>query len=532
MLKKQLEKDLKNLIQKLGYKLTDPLLHISKNPQFGDYSSNVALQLAKQKPLNVKHSALEIANNLVKKLQEIDYLEKVEVAGPGFINFYIKLPNLAADIEEILKQGRSYGNLEINKGKKARVEFVSANPTGPLHIGNARGGPLGDVIAAVLEKSGFTVLREYIDNDIGEQVKALGATIKASLSGEETTKLQYKGDYIKELADKLKDPIDNKTNEEIGHLATEILFDEIMQDVKDMGISFDEVVKESQLKLRANTIVEELKKRGVVKEKDKALWLAPSDEFLKDRETVIVKSDGGYTYFTSDIVYHKDKFESGVDLIIDIFGANHHGHIPRLQAAMSALNFDLSKLKFILYQYVRVKRGGEVVKMSKRAGNFITAREVLDEVGKDAFRFTMLSYAPETHLDFDLEVTKEKSNQNPVYFVQYAHARMVNILKKAGVEPNGQDLKLLGTKVEKELMKHLFELPSLVEELAGNLQVHLLTGYVTFLADLFHRFYEACPVLNADSKQTRQARLALVKASQITLANTLSLLGVSAPERM
>ena len=541
MLKHRILEDLKKAVESLGYESTDIVISITKNSTFGDYSTNIALQLAKLKSANDKQSSVEIANEILQKFGKgefgkADYLEKVEIAGGGFINFFAKTEKLANDLKEVLQKGDDFGKSEIGRGKKARIEFISANPTGPLHIGNARSGPLGDVLANILSAVGYEVLREFLDNNVGEQVKALGATIKAKIAGNLSEANQYQGEYVQELADNLEEDIEGKSDEQIGEMAVDLLHKEILADAHSMGIKFDLVTHESDLRKQAPQIIDELKKTGVVKEKDGALWFAPNDEFLKDRETVIQKSDGGYTYFTADIVYHKQKFESGADPIIDIFGSNHHGHIPRLQAAASALGFDPKRLKIVLYQYVRVKRGVEIVKMSKRAGNFITAREVLDEVGKDAFRFWLLRFAPQTHMDFDLELLKLESNKNPVFYVQYAHARMNNILVKS----SGLDVKRfdeadygeLKQHQEISLIKHLLIFPDMITEIASNLQVHQLTEYAINLADYFHKFYEACPVIAAESEQLKLARLALVYASKITLANTLSLLGISAPEKM
>lgn len=561
MVKDQILENLKKAVKDLGYQVSDIVCNISKNPQFGDYSTNIALQLSKLKSKDSKQTPREIANRIVTRVNPSTslgtgslessnkYLERVEVAGRGFINFFVKHEELAKDLGEILEKGEDYGKSEIGKGKKARVEFISANPTGPLHMGNARSGPLGDVIANISKWQGYEVLREFIDNNVGEQVKALGATIKAKVHGNLADENQYRGEYVQELVNQIEN-IEGKSDEEVGSMAVEILHEEILADAHAMGIKFDLIVHESELRKQAPQIIDQLEKAGVVKEKDGALWLAPrqrpasqrgergspqaaNDEFLKDRETVIKKSDGGYTYFTADIVYHKMKFESGSDLVIDIFGSNHHGHVPRLKAAVSALGFDPNKLKVILYQYVRVKRGDNVVKMSKRAGNFITAREVLDEVGVDAFRFYLLRFAPQTHMDFDLDLIKQHTNKNPVYYVQYAHARMVNILLKAGKKiGNTRDLGMLVHPTETALIKHLLSFSDLVQELASNLQVHQLTEYAIYLADLTNKFYENCPVLQAGDEKLVNARLVLVRASKITLANTLNLLGVSAPERM
>ncbi|MBI4035416.1 arginine--tRNA ligase [Candidatus Daviesbacteria bacterium] len=532
MIKQQILEDLKNVIRDLGFTDSDIVVSISKNPVFGDYSTNVALQLAKLEGSKGKQSPTEIANEILQNLGKPEYLEHAEIAGGGFINFFIKAESLTKNLKEILDNKEAFGKSEVGQGKTARVEFISANPTGPLHIGNARGGPLGDVAANVLENSGYKVLREYLDNNVGEQIKALGATIKAAYHGNLASKNQYQGEYINDLVKELED-IENKSDSEVGQAAVALMYEDIMADSHAMGIKFDLVVHESQLREGAAEVVDELKKEGVVKEKDGALWLAPNDEFLKDRETVIQKSDGNYTYFTSDIVYHKQKFASGADLIINIWGSNHHGHIPRIQAAIQALGFDPQKLKVVLYQYVRVKKGDEVVKMSKRAGNFITAREVLDEVGVDAFRFYLLRFSPQTHMDFDVELLKQQSNKNPVYYVQYAHARMTNILLKSkNLNLEGVDYTRLVHPSELDLIKYLISFPDLTQEIMVNLQVHQLTEYAIGLADLFHKFYENCPVLQAENEQLIQARLVLVYASKITLANTLKLLGVSAPERM
>ncbi len=539
MLKIAILEDVKKVVEELGFFTDGIVLSISKNPAFGDYSTNLALQLAKLRQGSNKQSAPEIAREIVSKINSLESskkcLEKVEVAGSGFINFFVKPESLAKDIKEILESGDQYGKSEINKGKKSRIEFISANPTGPLHIGNARSGPLGDVIGNILTSQGYDVLREFIDNDVGEQVKALGATIRAKVQGNLAQENQYQGEYVNELASNLEGDLEDKSDEEIGRLAVEIMHEEIMADAHAMGVKFDLVVHESQLRKEAPDVIGKLKEAGVVKEKDHALWLAPSDEFLKDRETVIQKSNGEYTYFTADIVYHKQKFESGADPIIDIFGSNHHGHVPRLQAAMKALGFDPGKLKIVLYQYVRVKRGNEIVKMSKRAGDFITAQEVLNEVGKDAFRFYLLRFAPQTHMDFDLELLKQQSSKNPVFYVQYAYARMANILSKAQESRlNNQAVDYIQLKHPDEinLIKQLLIFPDLLAELALNLQVHQLTEYAINLADHFHKFYENCQVLQAENEQLKGARIALVQAAKITLSNTLTLLGVSAPDRM
>lgn len=545
MPKDEIIQSLKMALKELGIEDFEPKIERPKDASHGDFSSNVAMKVSssKYKVLGIKNP-LELAEKIVSILntkyliQNTDF-DKVEIAPPGFINFYLSNEYLQNQIQNIIKQGDSYGSLTIGKGKKASVEFVSANPTGPLHIGNAVGGPLGDTIANVLQKSGYQVVREYLHNDVGGQVERLGEAIYFELHPDqisETYEVQYQGDYIKELSQDVKEALEEDKDlsqeefiEKAGGIAVEIMLEEILKDCTGMGIKFDIVRKESDLRKEVPEVLGKLKK--VIKEKNGAKWFAPNDEFLKDRETVLVKSDGDYTYFASDIVYHNEKM-SKYNLVIDILGSNHSGHVPRLQAAVKALGFDVKNFKVILYQYVRLKRGWEVVKMSKRAGNFVTAREVLDEVGRDAFRFFLLRSAPETHMDFDLELAKKQVSENPVFYVQYAYTRINSIFKKSGRrEFSSADISLLVEAEEVALVRHLLKLPELIEEISCTFGVHTFTTYAIELATLFHKFYEAHRVISEDDKQTK-ARLALLEATRITLKNTLDILGVSAPEKM
>ena len=538
MVRQKILQDLQKAIKQLGYQSTDIVLSIPKNSQFGDYSTNLVLQLAKLKLTDDKQSPRVIASKILEKFGKPDYLEKAEIAGGGFINFFIKKEFLANDIKEILESKEQFGKSEIGKGKKARVEFVSANPTGPLHFGNARGGPIGDVLANVLEFVGYKVLREYYDNNVGGQIKKLGESISNIRSGGKLEDQEYKGHYVAEIAEKVGN---FKDVDDAGKKAAKLLFEGIIKDCSEMGINFDKIYHESEF-MESGRTKEALKKvEKCMKTQDGAMWFAPSDEFLKDRETVVVKSDGSYTYFANDIAYHNLKFNDPdfgqPDLAIDVLGANHHGHIPRLQAAIYALGFDVSKFRVILYQWVRFinLETLELLTMSKRLGTFVTAKEVLDAVGKDVVRFFILMHSPNTHIDFDLVLAMRKSKDNPVYYVQYAHARMVNILKKnpeSEIKSQDIDFGKLSNQHEVDLIKHLLHFPEAVEEIASNFQVHQLTEYAMNLADFFHKFYENCPVLQAENDELVKARVALVRSSQIVLANTLKLLGVSAPERM
>jgi arginyl-tRNA synthetase len=536
---------LENIAEEMGVSDVNFLVERPKDQQHGDFATNIALTLfanPKSKILNPK-SPFDLAQKIVEKIksQNLNIFDKIEAVAPGFINFYLSKSYLQNQVQNIIQKGDSYGSSSIGSGKKVSVEFVSANPTGPLHIGNARGGPLGDTIANVLAKAGYIVTREYLHNDVGGQIERLGEAIYYQLHPDqktETYEVQYQGEYIKELAKAVEEELQDKDMdlsaerlmEEASKIAVELMLTEILKDCEQMGIKFDKVRKESDLRKEVPQVLSKITK--FLKEKDGAKWFAPQDEFLKDRETVVKKSDGQFTYFASDIVYHSEKIAAN-DVVIDILGANHSGHEPRLKAVVKALGYDPDSLKVILYQWIRLKRGVEIVKMSKRAGNFVTAKEVLDEVGKDAFRFFLLTPRTQTHMDFDMELAKKRSSENPVFYVQYAYTRICSIFDKSQIaNPKAQeDLSLLKETEELLLVRKLIEFPYLVEEIAQNFEVNAFVNYALELANLFHKFYEAHQVISQDSKST-EARLALLKATQITLKNTLDLLGVSSPEQM
>lgn len=539
-------------IKGISFKVESP-----KDKTHGDFASNFAmsayrfvavatdshvdeLNWAKDKD-HIWNNPYKAAQDMVQKIkdlypEDLQDFEKIEVVAPGFINFYLSQKYLQNQVQKIIEKGSLYGSSEIGKGKTASVEFVSANPTGPLHIGNARGGPLGDTIANILSKVGYKVTREYLHNDVGGQVERLGEAIYFTIHPDQKAKdyeIQYQGEYIKELSQSVKESLGQEDLSEEEFIkkaasnAVSLMLTEILKDCEDMGIKYDVIRKESDLRKEVPQVLVKLKK--FLKEKDGALWFAPNDDFLKDRETVVKKSNGDYTYFASDIAYHNEKMERN-DLVIDIWGANHSGHVPRMQAVVKALGFEPNNLKLVLYQWIRLKRGSEVIKMSKRAGTFVTAREVLDEVGKDAFRFFLLTPRTQTHMDFDLELAKKKSAENPVFYVQYAYTRISSIFSKSQ-DYESANLSLLKAKEEIELIRKLLVFPYLVEDVAGNFEVNALTTYALELASFFHKFYEANQVISKDEDLTK-ARLALLKATQTTLKNTLDLLGVSAPEKM
>ncbi len=539
-----IKKEIVDLIkQELKAEGLDPKDISVEASSFGDYSTSFALKLGKFKDYQTPE---EIANFFLPNLSKNTLFKSANITRPGFINFEIDQKETAKRLAAVFDQEKNFGSSQINKNKKARIEFISANPTGPLHVGNARGGPLGDSLAKILEKSGFQVQKEYYDNNIGSQVDiftdSLIGLIKNKLGAKSETKAEntYKGEYIEDLADQLIKALNLNSLDQIDPVFTdikkqaiEILTNEILSDAKAIGVEFDEVFHESSLQAsKTKEVIAELKDKGVTKEKDGALWFAPNDEYLEDRESVLVRSDGRPTYFADDIAYHKEKFSTNPDLIINVLGSNHHGHVPRLLAAMSVLGFDANKMQTVLYQYVRVKRGTEVVKMSKRAGNFITAKEVVEEVGSDAFRFLLLLQGANSHIDFDLELAKKQQNENPVYYVQYAHARMSSLLAKAGrLDLKSFKPELIVSPEEFNLTKKILELPDLVEEISQTFALQKLAHYSLDLAELFHSFYEKQRIIG-EAESLFQSRLALVSAAQITLKNSLELLGVSAPEKM
>ncbi len=524
----------------------------------GELSTNLAMILARQVKKNPQVVAQEIVANLEK---EKSWIESISVAGGGFLNFVIKPELWQESLTAVLD--KNFGRADWGKSQKVVLEFVSANPTGPIHIGNARGGPLGDAIASLLQHVGFEVTREYYVNDVGGQIERLGESVLYWIQEKDNPEAPgpakdsncYQGEYVKDLAKLALETLGDKIPEQedkadlirvLGKFGINALLKQIKEDCDLMGITFDSWVYEKEILGSGKTeeILKELTQKGVTKKHEGALWLADnSNELLNDRECVLEKSDGRPTYFANDIAYHVEKYKKGYDRLINVWGSNHHGHVPRVQAAVQSLGYDPKKIETVLYQYVRVKRGNDAVKMSKRGGNFVLAREVLDEVGKDAFRFFLLMRAPESHLDFDLELAKSQSQENPVYYVQYAHARLASIAKKAaeqgielkeGEKPNLQSLNL---PEEFELIRLLLEYPEEITRAAQKFEPHRLSFYLLELAKSFQSYYskaktdERYKVLSSDIDSTK-AKLYFSKAIQLTLASGLQLLGVSAPNEM
>jgi arginyl-tRNA synthetase len=523
----------------------NPLVEVPREEGFGDYSTNIAFLLA---PVLKKNPA-EIAGIFIQHINAGDICEKVEIAGKGFINFYLKDNVWRMLLKKISADGIETLYPDVGKGKKVLMEFVSANPTGPLHIGHGRGAAVGDVLANILGKTGYTVLKEYYINDAGRQIKTLGESTYLrwkELKGEAIAypKECYQGDYIKDLAQQL---LDNKVEvptegEKALLMMARFSGDEILKgiksDLEDFGVVFNSFYNESTLfeKGVVDDTLNLLKSKGFAYEKDGALWFTTS-KFEKDEDRVLIKSGGEKTYFTSDIAYHLDKFNRSFDMLIDIWGSDHHGYIPRLKASIQALGKDKESFKAILIQFVTLLKDGKPVGMSTRSGEFTTLQEVVQEVGKDAARFFFLTRKSDSHLEFDLDLAKKTSNENPVYYVQYAHARIASIFRNAketGMETDRfdeADISLLTLSEEINLIKGILDFYPVMEGSAKSLEPHRITFYLIDLVGRFHSYYNKTRVLGNDPEQTL-ARLWLLYMLKQVIKNSLDILGVSAPERM
>ncbi len=517
----------------------------SENEKFGDYSTNVALKLAKKEGKNPMEVAQEISEK-VEKAQS-DFFEKIEIAPPGFINFFISKEFLQEEISQILKDDADYGKLDIGQGQKIQVEFISANPTGPLTLGNGRGGFFGDALANIYVKVGFSVQREYFINDVGHQIEVL----VHSILGDE--KAQYKGEYIEQLRKEkelrfalqiVKSNLDLSLKK-IEEIAVGIIWNSMIRPTIEnrMKIKFDNWAPESLLHKNGivQKVLELLKEKNLTYEREGAVWFK-SSEFGDDKDRVLVTSgqtekNGESTYFLADVAYHYDKFVNRkFDKVVDIWGADHHGYVARLQAAKKALELP-GELEIIIMQLVRLIKDGQEIKMSKRAGTYVTLDELLDEIPLDVSRFFFLMYSPDTHMDFNLDLAREQSEKNPVYYVQYAYARICSIFRKSDIDKQKQAddadyLRLLNNPSELNLIKQLIRLPEIIEDITGDYQVQRLPQYALDLVRAFHKFYEECRVIDEKNPELTAARLALVEATRIVLKNTLDLMGISAPEKM
>jgi arginyl-tRNA synthetase len=526
----------------------DFTIEVPNHSEHGDFAVNVAMMLAKAE----KMAPRRIAEILMEELKAKESIwSRVEIAGPGFINFFLTAACWYRVLENVYRLSGGYGSSRVGNGKKVQVEFVSANPTGPLHIGHGRGAATGDAVASVLLEAGYEVEREYYINDAGNQMDTLGRSIYLrylELQGREVEFPSdcYQGAYIIDIARQILEEqgealLEMDEQESISfcaQLGGEQIRLEIDQDLQSFGICFDNWYSEQSLYDRGlvKQGIETLTERGYTYTEDGALWLRTTD-FGDDKDRVLVRANGATTYFASDIAYHQDKYARGFDTVIDVWGADHHGYVPRMKAMLSALGKEPERLQIILVQLVNLLRGGEQVAMSTRGGTFVTLREVLDEVGKDACRFFFLMRRSDSQLDFDLELAKQQNNENPVYYVQYAHARVCSINQKAreaGIDPAGAsevDVAQLTLEEELDLAKMLNRYPEIIEAAAQNHEPHRITFYMQDLAAKFHSYYNQHRVI-VDSAETTRARLYLVNAVKIVLGNALRVLGVSAPEQM
>ena len=516
-----------------------------QNATYGDFACSFPLKLSR----TARVDPLDIAEKVARLIASTPEVDKIEVAPPGFINFTLKSDWVAQQVDSILETGETYGDIDLGKGSRLQLEFVSVNPTGTLHVGHGRGAVLGSTLANVLHAEGYSVEKEYYLNDAGAQMdafyrslyarykQALGLTAEIPPDG-------YHSDYVVELAkeiiadkgEKLLSLPPEEAIAALAEVALEKAIKSIKADLELLGVDFDVWFSEQSLYegsqyQKAMSLLEE---EGHIAEKEGAVWFV-SSALGEDKDNVLVRSTGTPTYFASDIAYHYNKFlERGFDKVINIWGADHQGHVPRMKAVIGALGVDPDRLQVIITQMVTLKRGGADVRISKRSGDIITLREVVEEVGRDACRFFFLSRSADSQMDFDLELAKKQSAENPVYYVQYAHARIASILRLAQereIEFGQGNVSLLATEPELTLIRKMIQLPEVMETVALNLEPHHFPYYAQDLATVFHSFYKQCRVVSEDQALT-PARLKLVKAAQIILAKTLHLMGVSAPEQM
>lgn len=526
-------------------------IEIPKDKKNGDFSSNIAMKITKM----VKKNPRETAELLLENFDlEDTYIDRCEIAGPGFINFYLKKDWMYDALKTVMKMGADYGRTDIGHGTKVVVEFVSANPTGPMHMGNARGGVIGDVLSNILKKAGYDVTKEFYINDAGAQIEKFGYSLEAryiqALKGEDAVEFSpdwYQGDDIKEHAanyiEKYGDVLLSEDSEErrkaLVDYALPINIENLKKGLLDYKISYDVWFPESTLHKdgEVKETMDELKKSGLTYEKDGALWLKATD-FGCEKDEVLIRKNGIPTYFAVDIAYHRNKFAvRKFDRAINVWGADHHGHVARMKGAMNAIGLDGDKLEIVIMQLVRLMRNGEIARMSKRTGKMITLSDLIDEIGVDAARFFFNLRHSESHLDFDLDLAVAQNSENPVFYVQYAHARIASIINSLSEDgilfDENADLTVLTQPEEEELMAKAAMLPNEISICAENSDPSRITRYVLDLASLFHSFYNApkCRV-KGDDKNLTLARLYLISAVKTVIKNVLDILGIDAPEKM
>ena len=536
-----LKTTIQNALKKLGVEiaLESIVIERSKDKAHGDYATTVAMTQAR----NLHKAPALIAKDIVANIHE-DFIENIEIAGPGFINFFIKSDSLSSIIKTIVAEGDKYGEAKEKHKEKINVEFVSANPTGTLHLGHARGAAIGDTICRLYEKAGYNVTREYYVNDAGVQINHLADSLIVryhEVLGDNSRVLPDDGYHSKDLievAKKMVEEVGDKylVDSEEGYnyfkrRGTKFLLDKLCDDLTDFRVKFD--VFSSELDIRNAGKVEEvldLLKKYEYNEEN-ALFLRTTD-FTDDKDRVLIKSDGSYTYLLPDIAYHKNKFDRGYDVLIDVLGADHHGYIERMKSSMAMLGYNPDALNIELIQMVRLFKDGEEYKMSKRTGNAVGMKELCDEVGTDAVRYFFISRAASSHLDFDLDLAGKMESSNPVYYAQYAHARLSQVLEKGKDIALDYDGKLLKEEKELNLLKIISDFPKEVATAAKERAPYKITNYIQKLATSIHEFYSECRIYDESNLELTSSRLALAKASKIVMKNALEVIGVSAPEKM
>lgn len=524
------------------------VLEVPREKSHGDFAANIAMLMAKE----AKKAPRQLAEIIVANLNSADsWIEKVEIAGPGFINFYLNPAWVYQVLPVVAQMQEKYGQSEVGQGKKVQVEFVSANPTGLLHMGNARGAALGDTLASCMTAAGYAVSREFYINDAGNQIENFGKSLEARYFQQHGQEVPFPEDgyHGEDITDTVKHIIalegDKYLNmestlrkENLVRFALKEKLDNIKRVLETFGVNYDIWFSEQSLhdSGAVRQVIEELQGKELIYEHEGALWFR-STQFGDDKDEVVVRSNGTPTYFAADIAYHKNKFERGFEWVINIWGADHHGHVDRMKGAVAAVGYDPKQLDVILMQLVRLYKGGEIVRMSKRSGEFVTLEDLIEEVGKDAARYFFVMRGADSHLDFDMDLAKSQSADNPVYYVQYAHARICSILRQleeAGVKVPAIDqikVDLLQDATELELLRKIADLPAEIVAAAQNMEPHRMARYAHELASVFHSFYNKCRVMVEDP-QLRDARLALVDATRITLRNTLTIMGITSPDRM
>ena len=549
----------------------------TKDNSHGDYATNIALMLSKQ----AKMSPVELAKIIIDQFEQKNFIKKIEIAGPGFINFFISQESSSSIVNEILAQAASYGCSDIGQGKKVLLEYVSANPTGPLHVGHGRGAAYGATVSNLLRNAGFIVDNEYYVNDAGRQMDILTVSIYLrylTICGEDLRFPDngYQGQYINDIAQGIYE-----TSGQKFHLKSDLVFENVCRDGNEGGdkeVHIDQLIEKAKSILGdgfkavfevgiesilsgikndlaefgvvfekwfseqslidsglSESCISKLKDSKNLYEKDGALWFKTTN-FGDEKDRVVVRDNGNHTYFASDIAYHLEKLDRGYDKIINVWGADHHGYIPRVKASIEALGHNSDKLEILLVQFANLYRGGSKVQMSTRSGSFVTLEDLRAEVGNDAARFFYILRKSEQHMDFDLDLAKSKTNENPVYYIQYAHARICSVFKQADekeleLDVSQANLSLLTEEIEKDILRELSRFRSVLESSAIQYEPHQLAYYLRDLSNHFHSYYNACKFI-VDDKNLTQARLALINATQQILKNGLSILGVGAPESM